>query len=357
MRSITALDFDNVFARLPPAFYQVVDPTPLPDPHVVALNPDAAALIDLDLEGVPREALAAYLAGNHRIPGAEPLAMLYAGHQFGVWVPQLGDGRAILLGQVRNARGERWDLHLKGAGPTRFSRMGDGRAVLRSTIREYLGSEALHGLGIPTTRALSIIGSPQPVYREVPETAATLVRLSPSHVRFGTFQLFSSRGMLAEVQQLADHVIEHHLPELQGAPDRVRGLLRHAVERTAELMADWTAAGFAHGVMNTDNMSILGLTLDYGPFGFLDDFDPTFICNHTDTQGRYAFDQQPAVGHWNCTRLAEALLPLISQDEALEELERYRPAFERRCAVGPRPCRRRGPQERPRAHRTTPAGR
>lgn len=342
MRHLTNLPFDHSYARLPPAFYEVVDPTPLPDPYLVAFNPDAAALLDLDPEVVKDPDLPLYLSGSRRIPGAEPIAEAYAGHQFGVWVPQLGDGRAFLLGQVRNG-GATWDLHLKGGGRNRYSRFGDGRAVLRSVIREYLASEAMHGLGIPTSRALSIVGSDFPVQRETVETAATLIRLAPTHVRFGTFELFASLGEVARVRELADYVIEHHFPELAGEPDRVRRLFGVVTRSTGILMAQWMAAGFAHGVMNTDNMSILGLTLDYGPYGFLDDYDPDFICNHTDAEGRYGFGRQPGVGMWNCARLGEALLvtePALSSgsqpspaesDPALagwqEELESYWDAF------------------------------
>jgi uncharacterized protein YdiU (UPF0061 family) len=341
VRPITDLSFDNSYARLHPAFYEVVDPTPLPDPYLVAFNPDAAALLDLDPEAARDPALPLYLSGATRIPGSEPIAEAYAGHQFGVWVPQLGDGRAFLLGQVRHGDAI-WDLHLKGGGKTRFSRFGDGRAVLRSVIREYLASEALHGLGIPTSRALSIVGSDFPVQRETVETAATLIRLAPSHVRFGTFEYFASRGEVDRVRELADHVIEGHYPDLAGDPDRIRRLFGMVTRRTGTLMAQWMAAGFAHGVMNTDNMSILGLTLDYGPYGFLDDYDPDFICNHTDVEGRYAFGRQPGIGMWSCARLGEALLvtdpalanrgvPGSEPDPALagwqEELESYWDAF------------------------------
>ncbi|MEO8450615.1 MAG: protein adenylyltransferase SelO [Gemmatimonadota bacterium] len=323
MPPLTGLHFDNSYARLHPVFYEVVDPTPLTDPYLIAWNPDAAALLDLDPDSHRGPDAARYLSGALRLPGAEPVAAIYAGHQFGVWVPQLGDGRAILLGEVVNGRGERWDLQLKGAGPTRFSRMGDGRSVLRSAVREYLCSEAMDGLGIPTTRALAITGSDDVVYREVPETAATLIRLAPSHVRFGTFELFASRGQVARVRDLADYVIALHYPALGVEADRYRRLLEEVVGRTARLIAQWMAVGFAHGVMNTDNMSVLGLTLDYGPFGFLDRYDPGFICNHTDQDGRYMFDRQPAVGRWNLARFAEALLDLITEDEANEALGNY----------------------------------
>jgi len=345
MRPLTGLAFDNSYARLHPAFFEVVEPSPLPDPRLVAFNPDAAALIDLDPGEVRHHHAARYLSGGLRIPGAEPIAQAYAGHQFGVWVPQLGDGRAFLLGEVRNDRGESWDLHLKGGGQTRWSRFGDGRSVLRSAIREYLASEALHGLGIPTTRALCVVGSDLPVQRETMETAATIIRLSPSHVRFGTFQYFAARGAADRGRELADYVIEKHFVQsgdgplrsaqrdnrAQGDNQRYPAFFGEVCRRTARLMARWMAAGFAHGVMNTDNMSILGITLDYGPYGFLDEYDAGFICNHTDTGGQYAFDRQPAVGMWNCARLGEALMSLGLSPEATEPwqvaLESYWPAF------------------------------
>lgn len=207
MADLDSLRFANTYARLHPAFYEVVEPTPLPDPYLVAFNPDGAELLDLEPEGLDREQLTQVLAGNRRLPGSEPIAEAYAGHQFGVWVPQLGDGRAFLLGQVTNQRGESWDLHLKGAGRTRFSRFGDGRSVLRSAIREYLACEALHGLGVPTTRALGIAGSDLPVQRERIETAATVIRLAPTHVRFGTFEYFASRGEVERVRELLEYVV------------------------------------------------------------------------------------------------------------------------------------------------------
>lgn len=325
MPPITSLAFDNTYARLAPDFYEVVDPTPLPDPVLVALNPDAAQLIELDPAPTTSADLACYLSGGRRIPGAEPVAMLYAGHQFGVWVPQLGDGRAFLLGEVRNRRGAKWDLHLKGGGPTRFARGGDGRSVLRSAIREYLACEAMHGLGIPTTRALAIVGSEVLIRREQPERAATLLRLAPSHVRFGSFEVLSSRGRDDLVRTLADYVIAQNYPGFEG---RYAPWLREVTVRTARLVASWQAAGFAHGVMNTDNMSILGITLDYGPFGFMEEFDSGFIPNHTDHEGRYAFDQQPGVALWNLAVLGGALQSLLSPEEAEEALTAFRPAFE-----------------------------
>ncbi|HEY8061916.1 MAG TPA: YdiU family protein, partial [Gemmatimonadales bacterium] len=312
-RPLESLGWDNSFARLPESFYQRVTPTPLPNPRLVALNPGVADLLDLDASEGCRPGLVAAFNGDVPLPGSAPLAAIYAGHQFGVWVPQLGDGRAILFGEVVNSRHQRWDVQLKGGGLTRFSRMGDGRAVLRSTIREYLGGEAMHGLGNPTTRSLAIIGSDAPVYRERVEGAALLVRVAPTHVRFGSFEVFASRGQDALVRQLADYVIEQYFPNLLTLPEHERYLawLGTVIDRTARLMAAWLSVGFAHGVMNTDNMSIVGITLDYGPFGWMDAFDRGFIPNHSDPAGRYAFDQQPRVGLWNCARLAEAILPLL----------------------------------------------
>ena len=257
------------------------------------------------------------------------IAALYAGHQFGHYVPQLGDGRAILLGEVRNSAGEGWEIQLKGAGRTPYSRGGDGRAVLRSSIREFLCSEAMHALGIPTTRALAVVGSDHPVYREDEETAALVTRLAPSFVRFGSFEVFYYRNQVEPIRHLADYVIARYYPELKTLADPYPEFLRQVALRTAELMAQWQAVGFSHGVMNTDNMSILGLTLDYGPFGFLDAFDPGFVCNHSDTGGRYAFDQQPDVAAWNLTKLAQALVPLMSVETASQAISEYPQAFGR----------------------------
>ena len=329
-RPLASLRWDNSFARLEGEFFERVRPTARPDPYLGAFNPDAAALLGLDPAAAGTEEFLAVMSGNGLLAAMDPVAAIYAGHQFGVWVPQLGDGRAILLGEAVTPGGTRWEIQLKGAGMTRFSRMGDGRAVLRSTIREYLAGEAMAGLGIPTTRALSITGSPLPVYRERAETAAVLSRLAPSHVRFGSFELFASRGMPIEVRTLADHVITRHFPELAALPDDERhaAWFREVVDRTARLMAQWTAVGFAHGVMNSDHMSVLGLTIDYGPYGWLDAYDPGFVCNHTDQAGRYAFNQQPRVGLWNCTRFAEALHSLVAEASALAALESYRDTFE-----------------------------
>jgi uncharacterized protein YdiU (UPF0061 family) len=328
--SLVTLPFDNSYARLPDAFYAKLHPTPFSaPPHLVHFNPAAAALIDLDPQEATRPEFAGVFGGSLLAPGMDPLAMLYAGHQFGVYVPQLGDGRAILLGEIVNGRGQRWDLHLKGAGMTPFSRDGDGRSVLRSAIREYLCCEAMQGLGIPTTRALCLVGSDDKVYREQVETAATIVRMAPSHVRFGTFEIFYYRKQFEHLRRLADYVIDLHYPGCASVPDRYVRFFAEVVDRTARLVAAWQAAGWAHGVLNTDNMSILGLTLDYGPYGFMDDYDPGFICNHSDHNGRYAFNQQPYIGLWNLSCLAQTLLPLAEKEELKAMLETYQPTFDR----------------------------
>jgi serine/tyrosine/threonine adenylyltransferase len=327
MQKLDRLNFENTFASLPDTFHSRLHPTPLPDPYLISFNANAARLIDLDSAEISRPDFAEHFTGNRLLPGAEPLSMLYAGHQFGHFVPQLGDGRAILLGEIRNRAGELWDVQLKGAGTTPYSRNADGRAVLRSSIREYLCSEAMHGLGIPTSRALCIVGSDEEVYRERIETAAVLTRLSPSHVRFGSFEVFFHRGQHEQIAMLADYVIARHFPHLDDDDDKYQLFLHEVTLRTAKLMAHWQAVGFSHGVMNTDNMSILGLTFDYGPFGFMETYDPGYICNHSDPHGRYAFDQQPQVGLWNLTCLVNALSPLITKKSAEEALDSYAPAF------------------------------
>ena len=323
MKKLEQLNFNNTFSRLPSAFYARVEPTPLEKPYLVSFNPDAAKLIDLCETEVVREEFVACFIGNSLLPGFEPLAMIYAGHQFGHLVPQLGDGRAILLGEVKNSAGECWDIQLKGAGPTPYSRNGDGRAVLRSSIREYLCSEAMHGLGIPTTRALCVVGSDEEIYRETVESAAVVTRIAPSFVRFGSFEVFYYRGQHEQVAQLADYVIGKHFQHLAGEQDRYARFLQEVLVRTAHLMAQWQAVGFSHGVMNTDNMSILGLTFDYGPFGFMETYNPGYICNHSDHSGRYAYDQQPQIGLWNLSALAQALTPLVPINKAEEILDTY----------------------------------
>lgn len=321
--------FDNRFTRLPESYYAYVSPTPIPEPRLVAFSARAAELIDLSERISDSSEFLDVMAGNRILPKMRPLASVYAGHQFGVYVPQLGDGRAILLGGIRNSHGRYWELQLKGSGKTPYSRFADGRAVLRSTIREYLASEALDALGIPTTRALSIVSSPLPVQREQVETAAILSRLAPSHVRFGHFEYAFYQNQLDRLAPLADHVIEEHHPDLWDQPDRYALWLCEVVDRTARLVAQWQASGFVHGVMNTDNLSILGLTIDYGPFGFMDNFNSRRVFNHSDEAGRYAWDQQPQVGFWNLSRLMQSTLPLLDKDpgsaveKAKQILDRY----------------------------------
>ena len=315
------------FAALGPAFHSPVQPTPMPDPHWVARSETMARELGLDAGWfASREALE-FFSGNAAASPSEPLATVYSGHQFGVWAGQLGDGRALLLGEMDTPAGP-MELQLKGAGKTPYSRMGDGRAVLRSSIREFLCSEAMQGLGIPTTRALCVTGSALPVRREEIETAAVLTRVAPSFIRFGHFEHFCHHDQHDDLRRLADFVIAHHYPACRDAAQPYAALLEQVTLRTAALMADWQAVGFCHGVMNTDNMSILGLTIDYGPFGFLDQFDPGHICNHSDNQGRYAWARQPNVAFWNLHALAQALLPLIEDsDLALATLEVYKTAF------------------------------
>jgi len=321
------------FAALGPAFHTELGPTPLPRPHLVSVNDRLAADLGLDAGLRAGAAGVAALTGNLPRAGSRPLASVYSGHQFGVWAGQLGDGRAVLLGGIDTPAGVQ-ELQLKGAGRTPYSRMGDGRAVLRSSVREYLASEAMHGLGIPTTRALAVTGSPQPVRREEVETAAVVTRVAPSFVRFGHFEHFAARGQEQELRRLADYVIDTFYPECRGGGrfggNPYAALLEAVSERTAAMVARWQAVGFCHGVMNTDNMSILGLTIDYGPFQFLDAFVPGHVCNHSDEAGRYAYNRQPNVAYWNLFCLAQALLPLIGGEEpALAALESYKTVFPR----------------------------
>ena len=342
MRTLETLTFNNRFAQLSSDYYTKVQPEPLSDPYLISYSSTSAALLELDRSVFQTPQATQVFAGNTCLPGMQPLAMLYAGHQFGHYVPQLGDGRALLLGEVQTTQHQHWEWHLKGAGPTAYSRHADGRAVLRSSIREYLASEAMAGLGIPTTRALSLVGSDSPVYREQPETAATVLRMAPSFVRFGSFEVFYYRQQPQHLKTLADYVIQHDYPKLASAPQPYLALLHEVILRTADLIAAWQCVGFAHGVLNTDNMSILGLTLDYGPFGFIDQYDPNFICNHSDQEGRYAFAEQPQIGLWNLRCLAQALLPLLddNQEAAIEQaqtaLQSYQPRFQHQYLAGMR---------------------
>ena len=329
MKKFEDLCFENSFSQLNSFdFYSRVNTTPLSNQHLIHFNDAASALIGLDPAEKHRIDFCDIISGKNNTDEFYTLAMCYAGHQFGQYVPRLGDGRAILLTQVKHQQ-KSWDLHLKGAGPTPYSRGSDGRAVLRSTIREYLCSEAMHGLGIATSRALCMLGSDEEVYREQIEPGAMLVRMAPSHIRFGSFEYFYYTNQHLALQELADYLIDQHYPQLHDDQNPYLALLKQCIDSTALMIAQWQAVGFSHGVMNTDNMSIHGLTLDYGPFGFLDAFNPNYICNHSDYHGRYAFKKQPEIGLFNVSCLAQALLPLIDDnaevaaEKAKAELAQY----------------------------------
>jgi len=318
------ITFQNSWHDELPDFYSSVTPVPLKNARLLYHSPLLAQELGLN-HSLFDESSHSLWSGEMLLPGMQPLAQVYSGHQFGSWAGQLGDGRGMLLGEQRLADGRKMDWHLKGAGLTPYSRMGDGRAVLRSTIREFLASEAMHALAIPTTRALTIVTSDTPVQRETTEQGAMLLRVAESHLRFGHFEHYYYRREPLKVRQLADYAIAHHWPHLQDEADRYALWFSDIIRRTATLMAHWQTVGFAHGVMNTDNMSVLGLTMDYGPYGFLDDYQPGYICNHSDYQGRYAFDNQPSVGLWNLQRLAQSLSMLITADRLNQLLEEYQP--------------------------------
>jgi uncharacterized protein YdiU (UPF0061 family) len=331
LRSLADLRLDNSFAALPPQFYTRLQPTPLPAPYLVCASESAAALIGLDPVEVRTERFVELFTGNAIPESATPLAAVYSGHQFGVWAGQLGDGRAILLGEAKAPGAGHpgaLELQLKGSGLTPYSRMGDGRAVLRSSIREFLCSEAMAALGIPTTRALCVTGSDQRVMRETVETAAVTTRMAPTFVRFGSFEHWYYNDKHEELKILADYVLARFYPEVRDAANPYQAMLAEVTRRTAELMAHWQAVGFMHGVMNTDNMSILGQSLDYGPFGFMEAFNVNHICNHTDQQGRYSYAMQPRIGNWNCYALGQAMLPLIGEpDDVHGALQGYSSAY------------------------------
>lgn len=326
--SLDTLPFSNSLAKLADKFYSRVQPTAFKsESYLIHFNHEAAKLLDLNPTESNTANFTDIFSGQKIHKQSDPLAMLYSGHQFGHYVEQLGDGRAIMLGETTNQLGQKWEMQLKGSGVTPYSRNADGRAVLRSSIREYLCSEAMYGLGIPTTRALCLIGNNDEVYREQIETAAVVTRLAPSHIRFGSFEVFFYRSQLEHIKTLADFVIDHHYSNLRYLENPYIALLETVIDKTARLIAQWQAVGFAHGVMNTDNMSILGLTLDYGPFGFLDNYNPKFICNHSDHEGRYAFENQPQIGLFNLSCLAQALLPLMDVDSAKSALSKYEDSY------------------------------
>ena len=326
--------FSNTYARLPDRFFARVAPTPVAAPRLVRLNRELALHLGLDPDWLASPEGLEILAGKRVPDGAEPIAMAYAGHQFGHFVPQLGDGRAILLGEVVDRDGVRRDIQLKGSGPTPFSRRGDGRAAVGPVLREYIVSETMAALGIPTTRALAAVMTGETVVREMPLPGAVFTRVASSHIRVGTFQFFAARSDVEGLRLLADHVIARHYPQVVGRDAPYRALLDQVVARQAELVAQWLLVGFIHGVMNTDNTSIAGETIDYGPCAFMDAYDAATVFSSIDQFGRYAYGNQPSIALWNLTRLAETLLPLLSEDEtqavaeAQETLGAFGPRFE-----------------------------
>ena len=310
------LQLTSPYLKLEPLSFDKVDPTPLDNPFLISVSPDAGMLLGIDESLWEDEKLVNILNGTDKLEGSDTFAMCYAGHQFGHFVPRLGDGRAINLGEVNGQ-----NLQVKGSGLTLYSRQGDGRAVLRSSIREYLMSEAMHGLGIKTTRALALIGSDTDVAREQWEKGAIVLRLSPTWVRFGSFEFFNASRELKMLQELADYVIAESFPHLAGEENCYLKMYAEIVKNTAETIAGWLSVGFNHGVMNTDNMSIDGRTIDYGPFAFLDDYKAYYVCNHTDTDGRYSFTSQKGIGYWNLERLAVAMSPIMNHEAAVEVLD------------------------------------
>ena len=321
--------FQNTYAALPANFFARVAPTPVASPRLVKLNRPLAVHLGLDPDLLETAEGAEILSGKVLPAGADPIAMAYAGHQFGQFVPQLGDGRAILLGEVIDKDGVRRDIQLKGSGPTPFSRRGDGRAALGPVLREYVVSEAMAALAIPTTRSLAAVITGELVMRETALPGAVLTRVAASHIRVGTFQYFAARGDIEALRRLADHVIARHYPQLLGSERPYHGLLSAVTARQAELVARWLLVGFIPGVMNTDNTSISGETIDYGPCAFMDHYDPAQVYSSIDELGRYAYANQPRIALWNLTRLAECLLPLFSEDKdkAVEEAQTLLMAF------------------------------
>ncbi len=340
VQAVDLFAFDNSYARLPDRFFARLPPTPVAAPRLVRLNERLAWDLGLDPQRLASAEGVAILAGNCVAGGSEPLAAAYAGHQFGNFVPQLGDGRAILLGEIIDRSGVRRDIQLKGAGPTPYSRRGDGRAALGPVLREYIVSEAMAALGIPTTRALAAVTTGEAVWRETPLPGAVLTRVASSHIRVGTFQFFAARGDVDGVRQLADYVIARHYPQAAQAANRYRALLDLVIARQAGLVAQWLCVGFIHGVMNTDNMTISGETIDYGPCAFMDAYHPGTVYSSIDSQGRYAYGNQPRIAQWNLARLAETLLPLLDHDQeaairqAQEALDAFAGGFEKAYAAG-----------------------
>ncbi|MEO0650486.1 MAG: YdiU family protein [Planctomycetota bacterium] len=329
------LAFDNTFAATMEGFYKAARPAPVAEARLIAFNDKLAAELGIDRGALDDAGWARALSGQEPLPGAEPIAQAYAGHQFGHFVPQLGDGRALLLGEVIGADGRRRDVQLKGSGPTHFSRGGDGLSPLGPVLREYLVSEAMHALGVPTTRALAAVSTGQTVYREEPLPGAVFTRVATSHLRVGTFQYFAARGEIEQLRRLADYAIGRHDPQLAGTDDRYLAFLQSVCNRQAALVAHWMSLGFVHGVMNTDNTSISGETIDYGPCAFMEPYDPGTVFSSIDRNGRYCYGRQPRIVLWNLARLAETLIPLIGDDQdaaiakATEIVETVGPTYER----------------------------
>lgn len=324
-----AIEFNNSYAALPETFYTKLDADPSPDPTLIKVNEKLAADLGIDADFLTSDAALAMFSGRAMPKGAEPLAMVYAGHQFGGWSPRLGDGRALLLGEVVDADGTRFDIHLKGSGRTPYSRGGDGKAAIGPVIREYVVSEAMNALGVPTTRALAAVTTGENIFREGPLPGAIFTRVAQSHIRVGTFQYFYAQNDHAALKTLADYVIDRHYPAARQANNPIQALYAGIIARQAKLIALWLKFGFIHGVMNTDNMQVAGETIDYGPCAFMDDFDPNKVFSSIDQQGRYAWGRQPHLAHWNLMRLGETLLSLWGGDEkvALEQLQSTLDAF------------------------------
>ena len=327
MNSLNALSSEDLYQSLPDSFFTQQQPSSLENPALVIASKSCAEMIEVDVNTLSSEASLQVLSGSSVPECWNPVAMKYFGHQFGYLNPDLGDGRGLLMAQSRSSRGELWDLHLKGSGTTPYSRGGDGRAVLRSCIREFLASEALAALGIPTSRALAVVTSDTPVYREAEERGTTLLRVARSHIRFGHFEFAYHSKDKTLSEKLARYVIEQHYPCLAPNPQGYADMFKLICEATARMIVHWQTQGFAHGVMNTDNMSIIGDTFDFGPYGFMDRFRSAYICNHSDHQGRYAFDRQPAIAHWNLSVLAQSLTPLLDNDALTAGLQAYSSIF------------------------------
>jgi serine/tyrosine/threonine adenylyltransferase len=334
--------FSNSYARLPEHFFARLSPRPVAKPSLIKFNESLASELGVDTRGLGADELAAIFAGNVILPGAEPIATAYAAHQFGNFVPRLGDGRAILLGEVVNRRGERRDIQLKGAGRTPFSRRGDGRAALGPVLREYLISEAMHALGIPTTRALAAVSTGETVFRDRPLPGAVLTRVASSHIRIGTFQYFAARGDVEAIERLASYAIDRHFSEARDSERAFLTLLQLVAERQASLIARWTHVGFIHGVMNTDNMALSGENIDFGPCAFMDSYDPATVFSAIDELGRYAYGNQPTIAQWNLARFAETLLPLLDPNPeravelASEAISAFTSRFQERWLTGMR---------------------